>query len=186
MSPTGRTLANREANEFFQVEVFSLSSLPCFAYLRLVHSKVLLALISVLLCPALTAQAASAKVIKVLPHLLDREGRHSLSPSLYERDAYQARLRQHPELRAGLRFDVQWKARRLPEVKLIVEMRGAKGKEPTAAILQEHMKAGRVFSKWSALQLAGEDYARFGDLIAWRVSLWDGRTLLAEQKSFLW
>ena len=47
----------------------------------------------------------------MLPHYLDKEGRHTLSPSLYERDAYQAILRQNPEKRGGMRFDVQWKAR---------------------------------------------------------------------------
>ena len=57
-------------------------------------------------------EAASAKISKVLPHLLDREGRHVVSPSLYERDAYQAYLRQHPEEVGGLRFDVSWKVSR--------------------------------------------------------------------------
>jgi hypothetical protein len=151
-----------------------------------VHRAKLLAVVLFLGCCWLPAHAASAKVIKVLPHLLDREGRHTLSPSLYERDAYQARLRQHPQLRAGLRFDVQWKARQAQELKLRVELRGAKGKEPTSATLEERLEPSRRFSKWSALKLRGKDYENFGDLVAWRVSLWEGNTLLAEQRSFLW
>ena len=58
-----------------------------------------------LCCLAMAASAAaelSGKVVKVLPHYLDLEGRHTLSPSLYERDAYQAVLRQHPERRSGI------------------------------------------------------------------------------------
>ena len=63
----------------------------------------------VLLLVAETAHAASGRVIKVLPHYLDLKGHHTLSPGLYERDAYQAHLRQHPEQRSGIRFDVQWR-----------------------------------------------------------------------------
>ena len=47
----------------------------------------------------LTAGASTGRVFKVLPHFLDTNGVHTLSPSLYERDAYQAHLRQHPEKR---------------------------------------------------------------------------------------
>lgn len=150
------------------------------------HLPKLLAVILFLGCSWLPAHAASARVIKVLPHFLDREGRHTLSPSLYERDAYQFRLRQHAQLRSGLRFDVQWKARRAQQLKLVVELRGAHGKEPTTMRLEQQVKAGALFSKWSALELVGEEYKKFGELVAWRVSLWDGTTMLAEQRSFLW
>jgi len=34
--------------------------------------------------------------------------------------------------------------------------------------------------------LTGDDYKKFGELLAWRVTVWDGTTQLAEQKSFLW
>src|SRR2546426_12798914 len=59
----------------------------------------------------LPMQAATGRVVKVLPHFLDLQGRHTIHPSLYERDAYQALLRQHPEKRAGVRFDVEWRTR---------------------------------------------------------------------------
>ena len=36
------------------------------------------------------AAAATGSVIKVLPQFLDLKGRTALSPSLYDRDAYQA------------------------------------------------------------------------------------------------
>ncbi|PYI85852.1 MAG: hypothetical protein DME26_10040, partial [Verrucomicrobia bacterium] len=71
-----------------------------------------------------TALPQSIKILKVLPRYLDHKGRHTVSPSLYERDAYQAWLRKNPDARSGLRFDVQWKARGLKEVKLRVELQG--------------------------------------------------------------
>ena len=42
-----------------------------------------------------SAQAATGRVIKVLPQFLDLKGRNSLTPSLYERDVYQNVLRDH-------------------------------------------------------------------------------------------
>ena len=54
------------------------------------------------------ASAATGKVIKVLPQFLDLKGRHSLSPSLYDRDAYQAQLRDTKTNISGMRFAVQW------------------------------------------------------------------------------
>jgi len=132
----------------------------------------------------------SGRVIKVLPHYLDLEGRHTLSPSLYERDAYQAVLRQHPERRSGIRFDVQWKAHGPSEtpLKLRVEVRGsAKGDLPTQTTLEKEIHpGGGWFGHWLSLPLTGEDYKNFGDLTAWRATLWDGDRLLSEQKSFLW
>ena len=54
--------------------------------------------------------AADGKVIKALPQFLDAKGRSALSPSLYDRDAYQAYLRKHPAERTALQLAVQWKA----------------------------------------------------------------------------
>src|SRR5665213_1793585 len=76
-----------------------------------------------LLAPVLRAREGS--VVKVLPQLLDQHGRHALSPSLYERDAYQMRLRKDPKLRGGARLAVQWKAKHVDwtKLKLRAEMR---------------------------------------------------------------
>lgn len=131
------------------------------------------------------ADAASAKIYKVLPHFIDRNGNHALSPSLYERDAYQVQLRDNPEMRRGLRFDVHWKSRKAKTPRLRVEMRGGKAKEPTTFVAEAPLKP-RWLSKWSSVTLQGEEYEKFGELLAWRATLWDGDQLLAEQKSFLW
>jgi hypothetical protein len=137
-------------------------------------------------CLAVSAMAGSAKVLKVLPHYLDLEGRHSLSPSLYERDAYQAKLRQDPLLRSALRFDIQWKASGYKDLKLVVELRGMKAKQPTTRRLESPLTKHHLFGTWSSATLGGEDYKSFGELSAWRATLWSGDQIVSEQQSFLW
>ena len=135
------------------------------------------------------ADAATGKVMKVLPHFLDSEGRHTLAPSLYERDAYQAELRTHSEKRSGIRFDVQWKSKGTvwEDLKLKVELRGiAEGDLPRRLVLEQPVEKTGWFSRWTSLPLVGDEFKNFGEVTAWRVTLWEGKTLLAEQKSFLW
>lgn len=141
-----------------------------------------------LLLTALSAPAATGSVVKVLPHFLDREGRHSVSPSLYDRDAYQAELRKHPELRSGVRFDILWRARGQAKEKarLKIELRGtAKGNLPGETTLESDVVITGT-SHWASLRLDGEKYKQFGEITAWRVTLWSGDEMIGEQKSFLW
>src|SRR4051812_28017774 len=136
-----------------------------------------------------SAHAATGRVIKVLPHLLDKEGHHTLTPSLYDRDAYQAFLRLHPEQRSGLRYDIQWKTSGpvWEPLTLRVELRGiAQGQLPKEVLIEKTVLPGRFFSHWTGLTLLGQDYKLFGEVTAWRVTLWEGEELLGEQKSFLW
>lgn len=136
---------------------------------------------------AILANAQSAKVIKVLPHFLDQQGRSTKNPSLFDRDAYQVELRGSPSKRSALRFDVQWKANNSDHnpLTLHIEGRGMKGKDPTRLTLEQPVRAG-TFSKWTALTLSGEKYLDFGELISWRATLRSGTNIVAEQKSFLW
>jgi hypothetical protein len=136
-----------------------------------------------------TAQAATGRVIKVLPEYLDLKGRNSQTPSLYERDAYQAHLRQHPELRSALRFYIQWKIKGQPfeGLKLRLEMRGvARGNLPKQLTMETEIKPGGWFNHWSELTVQGENYKNLGEVTGWRVTIWDGTEMLDEQKSFLW
>ena len=136
-----------------------------------------------------TASAATGKVIKVLPQFLDLKGRAAISPSLYDRDAYQAFLRAHSTNVSSMRFAVQWKSHGKADdtLKLRVEIRGvAQGSLPPTAVLEQPVKSGFLFSHWAYLQLANEDYKRVGEITAWRATLWDGDKLIGEQKSFLW
>ena len=141
------------------------------------------------LAVAWSAQAATGRVIKVLPQFLDLKGRNSLSPSLYERDTYQAHLRDHTNLCSGVRFNVQWKVKGqvVDPVKLRVEMRGvARGDFPKHLELEKLVEPRGRFSHWAEIDLVGEEYKSFGQITAWRVTLWEGSQLLGEFKSFLW
>lgn len=134
----------------------------------------------------LAADAVSGRVLKVLPFLLDTNGVEAKSPSLFDRDAYQAYLRIHTNEVSGLRFDVQWKADKSPDLKLRVEMRGVgQTNQPTVKTLETPVKAG-FFHKWTEFPVTGDDYKSFGNLVAWRVTLWDGDKQLGAQQSFLW
>jgi hypothetical protein len=148
----------------------------------------LVPLFALLLCGGVSADAAVGRVNKVLPHFLDAQGRHSLSPSLFDRDAYQAKLRQNPALRSGVRYDIHWRIRSTKDAALTikVELRGiAEGSVAKLKVIEESVKGG-TGSRWTGIKLAGEDYKKFGEVTAWRVTLWDGEQMLGEQKSFLW
>jgi hypothetical protein len=128
------------------------------------------------------------RVIKVLPFLVDTNGAIALSPSLFDRDAYQFYLLQHTNEVSGMRFDVQWKAKHAEglTLKLRLELRGVtQGGMPTEKVLEETVES-KIFHHWTSLTLSSADYKSFGVLSAWRASLWNGDQLLGEQKSFLW
>lgn len=152
------------------------------------RNRVLTLLLLLAAWPCLPAAAAEGQLRKVLPHLLDRHGRQSLSPSLYERDAYQAQLRRHPEQVSGLRFNVQWQAggAAVAHLKLRVEVLGSKGTQRQPLVLEASVTPDKWGSTWSAVTLDKEKFQQTGEVTAWRVTLWDGEQQLAEQKSFLW
>ena len=149
-------------------------------------------LVALLLLGSLSAtfasDAVSGRVVKVLPLFLDLKGRDAVSPSLYDRDAYQAHLRQHTNEISAVRFDVLWKASNAAgaKLKLRVELRvvGAGGL-PRQMTLEQSATPG-FFRRWTSLVLGGADYKNFGELVAWRATLWADDRLLGEQKSFLW
>jgi hypothetical protein len=128
----------------------------------------------------------SARITKVLPHLLDAEGRNSPAPSLYERDAYQAWLRAHPEEVHGLRFDVRWRSTvyYLEGLKLRLEVRGSR--QPQELVLEQTFETRPWYQRWSSFTFDRQAFSELGEVIGWRATLWDGDRLLAEQKSFLW
>jgi hypothetical protein len=141
------------------------------------------------LAVALSAPAATGRVIKVLPQFLDLKGRNSLTASLYERDFYQASLLRNTNECSGMRFNVQWKAKGQPAapLKIRVELRGvARGDFPKQLVLEKTVQPGAWFSRWTVFDLVGKQYKDFGQVTAWRVTLWEGSRQLGEQKSFLW
>lgn len=143
---------------------------------------------------------AEPRVRKVLPSFLDAEGRASLHPSLFERDAYQAHLRKNPELIRGMRFDVHWSApasRNVP-VELRLELRGAtvgtNGAPTTpgsqaltnAVVLTAPVQPPVWGARWTRLTLDAESLRQVGDVTAWRAVLIRSGVPVATNQSFLW
>jgi len=144
--------------------------------------------LAVMLLLAPVVQAGEGSVVKVLPQLLDDHGRHALSPSLYERDAYQAHLRKNPKLRAGARLVVQWKAKKVDwtQLKLRAEMRCLLGDDLHTVTLEEPAVKNGHFSSWSEFRIEGADYKTFGQIVSWQVTLWEGDHQISQLESFLW
>lgn len=151
---------------------------------RLLISLLLLSTLSA----ALAGDVVTGRVIKVLPFLVDTNGCIAKSPSLYDRDAYQAYLRSHADQQSAIRFDVLWKASNAgdADLKLRVELRGIGGDGMPRQTTLEQTVMPHFFRHWNSLTLGGKDYKNFGELVAWRVTLWSGSQMLSEQKSFLW
>ena len=134
------------------------------------------------------ADAVTGRVIKVLPFFVDQQGRIAVSPSLFDRDAYQAHLRDHTNEISAIRYDILWTATKSPEEKLTVavELRGAgTNGVPKVKTLAASVTPG-TYRQWTKLPLAGDDFKDFGAVVAWHVTLSDGSRVLGEQKSFLW
>lgn len=162
------------------------------------HFILIAALLALLAgCATGSKTPRSARIQKVLPSLLDLEGRSSLHPSLYERDAYQAWLRKRPEEVGGLRFDVQWKAAFVPgkPVQIRLELRGATTSTNSAASattpagtvqLTRQIAPRALLSQWTAFTLDRATRDQVGDVSAWRASLWQDGRELTSLESFLW
>jgi hypothetical protein len=45
---------------------------------------------------------------------------------------------------------------------------------------------GGPFSHWTEITLDGEAYKQFGAVTGWRVTFWEGQTLIGQRQSFLW
>jgi hypothetical protein len=140
------------------------------------------------LAAASAADAPAGRVLKVLPLFLDLKGRDAVSPSLFDRDAYQVYLRAHTNEISAVRFDVLWKASNADKakLKLRIELRGVGADQlPEQKILEQEV-APKFFRRWTSVTLGGNDYKNFGEIVAWRATLWSGDQMLGEQKSFLW
>ncbi len=125
-------------------------------------------------------------IVKVLPHYLDEEGRHSDGPSLLHRDIYQKKLREEPSLINALRFDIKWRGGGLEAetAKLRVEVRSSKAGVPQQVFEQKIKPVGSA--NWTGVLVSAEEYRKIGKMESWRATLLVGDKVLAEQKSFLW
>jgi hypothetical protein len=148
-------------------------------------------MIAVLIGSVATAFAGGSvtgRVIKVLPLFLDHKGHDAISPSLFDRDSYQAHLRQHTNEISTIRLDILWKSSDTWDEKLTLraELRGI-GPDglPRRTTLEQNVEP-KMLRTWTSLKLPESDYRNFGVLNAWRVTLWDGDKLLGQEESFLW
>lgn len=132
--------------------------------------------------------ATAGRVVKVLPLLLDLKGRAALSPSLFDRDAYQDYLRQHTNEISGIRFAVLWSVSHADtaELKLRLDLRGTGPDSLPRATTLEEKVTPHFFRHWTSLTLADADLKNFGNVTSWRATLWSGDQVIAEQESFLW
>lgn len=134
------------------------------------------------------ARGEPDRIIKVLPHYLDLQGRHAVSPSLFERDAYQAMLRQTPAKQGGRQFDIQWKARKRPGrvLQLRLELVTVEHTRGNPFRVDLEVTPTGTFGRWKRIKLEKALTDRLGEIIAWRVTLREDGNELSEQKSFLW
>jgi hypothetical protein len=133
-------------------------------------------------CSAIQPQSGP-NIVKVLPHYLDASGNHSDGPTLLHRDVYQANLRKNPDLVRAVRYDVNWRGS--GEVKVRLELRSTKAGVETMIIEKAGTTSGRR-THWTPILIDAATYKSFGQPESWRVSLWQGKTQVGEQKSFLW
>ena len=140
--------------------------------------------------PAMTVRGAvpSGRILKVPPHFVDAEGRIALAPSLYQRDAYQARLRQHPELVSGMRYDVNCRVtgRQSAPLRLRLTLRTDRRMDADPVILEAPVKRGLLGRSWQSLTLDNATYQQAGKVVAWQLEMIEGGQVIGVQKSFLW
>ena len=129
----------------------------------------------------------SAQIMKVLPHYLDVDDRHTKGVTLTDRDLYQKELRDDPKKITGIRFDIKWSGTGLdPAItKLRVEIKSSKAGADTL-VINYNAIADNLSATWTPLTVSRADYKKLGKMESWRVSLWEGDSQVAEQKSFLW
>lgn len=128
------------------------------------------------------------KILKVLPHYLDENGKHALSPSFLERDAYQALLRQNPDRVTGVRYDILWQIQAPSDEPWALSMSLRTASRPGEAplTLEQPVSGAKRGRGWVAVQLDGDAYREAGEVIAWHLQVLDGELELASQRSFLW
>ena len=137
---------------------------------------------------AFPAQAANSGIRKVLPHLIDKKGRTSIAPGLFEREAYQRQLRSNPKNVSGVRFNIQWNANGTPEerLKLRIYVRTSKRIPSKPLEIETALQTSRGLGGWSSFELSGKSYQEAGEVLAWKVVLLDGSKEIGQQQSFLW
>jgi len=110
---------------------------------------------------ASAADTATGRVVKVLPLVLDLKGRAALSPSLFDRDAYQAYLRLHTNEISAVRFDVLWSTSHADRdgLKVRLELRGVGPDGLPRQTTLEQAGQPHFFRHWTSLTLWSTSHA---------------------------
>jgi len=155
------------------------------------HLKSVYRILFLIICFSVVAPftaEAEGKVYKVLTHLLDLKGKHRLSPSLFERDAYQEQLRANPQLVSGAAFEIHWKAKdgHKKDNVIQIQIRGSKNYQDKPLTKTIKVKGRKYFKTWSRITLSKKEMQDIGKIVAWKVSLLDEEKVISEHFSFLW
>ena len=129
----------------------------------------------------------SARIVKVLPHYLDEDDRHTRGVVLTDRDLYQKELRDNPEEITGIRFDIKWSGTGLdPKItKLRLEVKSSKA--GAGLFVTNHpVTTDALFATWTTIRMSSSSFEKLGKMESWRVTLLEGGQPVHEQKSFLW
>ena len=121
-------------------------------------------------------------LIKVLPHYLDKHGRHTTGVTLIDRDLYQLELRKDPAAVHGVRYNINWRGN--AEMTVRLEVRSTKA--GVAPLILEQTATPEGGSTWTPILIDVDTYKKFGQPESWRVTLWQDGEQVAEQASFLW
>lgn len=154
---------------------------------------------AVLVLSALLALAFSSRaevysdweVLKVQHELLDAEGETTSSiGDLKEKAKYQRELSLDAKRVSGIRFFVHWKApsSEIPKFAVKIELRGvvpATNEETFTQIIKLYRQTPS-FSGWTTADITGNHFAKFGRVVAWKVTLLQDGKPMASRASFTW
>ena len=131
------------------------------------------------------------KVIKVNHEWIDSEGHtHAEIADFPAKAKYQKTLDDTGK-HSGIRFHIHWTtpSARLPHFAVKLEVQGYDAKtqrETLETLLATYPKNPRFKSGWSRLDIKRDTLERLGDLMAWKVTLFQNGQFVAERKSFTW
>jgi hypothetical protein len=129
------------------------------------------------------------QILKVLPHWLDQQGRHTLSPSLFERDAYQQHLSLHRDEVSTMRFDVNWRLATRDLTGCTLHLEARVGRDDAIETIEHEVPLQLPSLRrqgWTGIQIPEGSWDPESNLMAWRVTLRQESTILATRTSFLW
>jgi len=151
-------------------------------------------LLSALLALTLSSRAEVSSdwdVLKVQHEFMDSEGETaSVIGDLKEKAKYQRELSLDAKKVAGIRFLVHWKApsSQIPKFAVKIEARGvvpATNEETFTQIIKLYQQTPS-FSGWTTADITGNHLAKFGRVIAWKVTLLQDGRPMASRASFTW